>query len=84
MGRSRAVRALKRRLHRIPIKGHKKDKRYWRGRWGVNSRYGRKAQRVVKQFQRDHGMKADGVVGPATWRAINRAAERAQKKRGRT
>jgi cell wall-associated NlpC family hydrolase len=32
--------------------------------------YGSQTKRAVKRFQRRHGLTADGVVGPATWRAL--------------
>ena len=37
---------------------------------GVDGDFGRKTLRAVKQFQRDEGLAADGVVGPKTWSAL--------------
>lgn len=32
----------------------------------VDGNYGKKDKRAVKQFQRDYGLKVDGIVGPIT------------------
>lgn len=71
--RGKDVAHLKRLLHRIPQK-RKPHRRYWRARWKINGVYGLRARRAVRLFQRDHGMKVDGIVGPKTWAAIKRAA----------
>lgn len=39
------------------------------GESGADGRYGRDTARVVRQFQRNKGLKVDGKIGPATWRA---------------
>lgn len=40
----------------------------------VNGKYGKWTRKAVRQFQGKHGMKIDGVVGPATWRALRKAS----------
>ena len=32
--------------------------------------YGTRTQAVVEQFQRQHGLRPDGKVGPKTWAAL--------------
>jgi peptidoglycan hydrolase-like protein with peptidoglycan-binding domain len=39
----------------------------------VTGFYGTATEEAVKRFQRASGLKADGVVGPATWMAFIRA-----------
>lgn len=41
---------------------------YYKG--SVDGVYGRRMYAAVIQFQRKNGLRADGVVGPATWRAL--------------
>jgi hypothetical protein len=40
----------------------------------VNGKYGKWTRTAVRRFQGKHGMKIDGVVGPATWRALRKAS----------
>jgi hypothetical protein len=49
-----AVKKLQRKLHVKPVSGY----------------YGQETQGAVKRFQRSRGLKADGVAGPATLRAL--------------
>jgi peptidoglycan hydrolase-like protein with peptidoglycan-binding domain len=39
--------------------------------WGltVDGAYGPQSQGICIQFQRNHRLAADGIVGPITWRA---------------
>jgi penicillin-insensitive murein endopeptidase len=36
----------------------------------ADGRFGSVTQHAVEQFQADHGLEPDGVVGPATWNAL--------------
>ena len=49
------------------------------GRLGANSNYDQILLRVVKQFQEDHGLKPDGVVGRGTMKALNASVEQRLK-----
>lgn len=49
-------RALRRAGHPITVDGH----------------FGKETEVAVARFQRAHGLYPDGVVGPKTWRALNR------------
>src|SRR4051794_7154243 len=49
-----AVKKLQRKLHVQPVSGY----------------FGQETQRAVKRFQRRRGLKADGIAGPATLRAL--------------
>lgn len=42
--------------------------------YGADGKFGRKTETAVKQFQMDHGLTADGVVGARTWDALNSGA----------
>lgn len=37
---------------------------------GVDGDFGQATEKAVKQFQKDHGLKADGIVGEKTWAAL--------------
>ena len=40
--------------------------------------FGSGTKRAVKHFQRSHNLTPDGIVGPATWAALRRAAHSRQ------
>jgi putative peptidoglycan binding protein len=77
------VRHLQWMLSRIPLAHPDKtpgpDKYYFKRRYKRGMGYGRRVQRAVKQFQRDHGLKPDGIVGPNTWKKIKAAYKRHHK-----
>jgi peptidoglycan hydrolase-like protein with peptidoglycan-binding domain len=33
--------------------------------------FGQQTRRAVLAFQRDHGLRGDGIVGPRTWEALD-------------
>jgi peptidoglycan hydrolase-like protein with peptidoglycan-binding domain len=39
----------------------------------ADGQFGAKTEQAVKKFQQDHGITADGIVGPITWRNIDEA-----------
>ena len=43
------------------------------GASGADGKFGAKTEAAVKAFQRDHGLNADGVVGPLTYQALEEA-----------
>jgi hypothetical protein len=53
-----AVKKLQRKLHVKPVSGY----------------FGQETRRAVLRFQRSHGLKADGVAGPATLRKLGVSA----------
>jgi peptidoglycan hydrolase-like protein with peptidoglycan-binding domain len=57
--RGAPVKALQKRLDQLGYANGAND--------GV---FGNQTERAVKKFQRDHGLPADGVVGPKTWRML--------------
>lgn len=42
------------------------------GKYGADGKFGAKTEEAVKAFQKDRGLKADGIVGKATWAEIDR------------
>ncbi len=43
--------------------------------YGADGDYGAETIAAVKEFQKDHGLTADGVCGPKTWAALKKAEE---------
>ena len=42
---------------------------------GIDSDFGIATEKAVKQFQKDHGLTVDGVVGANTWTALEKAVD---------
>ena len=40
-------------------------------KYGIDGKYGAETVEAVKEFQRDNGLNADGICGPATWKALD-------------
>ena len=41
---------------------------------GIDGDYGTATEKAVRDFQKDHKLKADGICGPETWTALEKAA----------
>lgn len=52
------------------VQWHLQRKGYNIGATGIDGQYGSSTQAAVKQFQRDHGLTADGIVGEKTRAAL--------------
>ena len=42
------------------------------GSYGVDGKYGKCTEKAVKQFQTEHGLISDGIVGPKTWTMLEK------------
>ncbi len=47
------------------------------GKWGADGDFGDGTELAVKAFQRDHGLSADGIAGPKTLAALEKALAKA-------
>lgn len=47
------------------------QKGYDLGKWGADGDFGSQTEKAVKEFQTDHGLTADGIVGAKTWNALD-------------
>lgn len=45
------------------------------GSYGIDGDFGSATQAALKEFQRDHKLNQDGVCGPLTWDALEKASE---------
>jgi len=54
------------------------------GSYGIDGDFGRATEAAVKEFQRDHGLNADGIVGPLTYEALEKAADQIEPSKDKT
>lgn len=47
------------------------QKGYDLGKWGADGDFGSQTEKAVLEFQQDHNLTVDGIVGPATWSKLN-------------
>ena len=57
----------------IEMQSELKKLGYDLGPCGIDGDFGRATEKAVKAFQGDHGLKVDGICGPATWAALDAA-----------
>ena len=51
---------------------------YSLGNCGIDGDFGKMTENAVKQFQKEHGLNDDGVIGPMTWDALQKATDGAE------
>lgn len=66
----RAARVLQRGMYGSDVKKLQTNLREWGYTLRVDGHFGPQTVNVVKAFQADHGLEADGIVGEKTWAAI--------------
>lgn len=49
------------------------DRGYNLGKYGVDGDFGKATEAAVKRFQKDWGLKQDGIIGPQTWEKLTSA-----------
>lgn len=54
--------------------------RYALPKFGADGDFGKETEAAVKQFQKDWGLKVDGIVGPETWKMLDSSPEVTPKK----
>ena len=47
-------------------------------KYGADGSFGTETLNAVKNFQKDHGLTVDGVVGKTTWKALESSSEQEQ------
>ena len=52
------------------------ERGYDLGKWGADGDFGAQTEKAVKQFQRDWGLKVDGVCGEQTWKMLMSTPEK--------
>ena len=50
------------------------------GSWGVDGDFGKDTEAAVRRFQQEHGLEADGIAGPATFAALEKAVSGSQSR----
>lgn len=55
------------------------DLGYDLGICGIDGDFGQATEKAVKAFQKDHGLKVDGIAGPKTWEALEGAQKAPEK-----
>ena len=47
---------------------------------GIDGDFGTATEKALKEFQRDHGLTQDGICGPRSWEALQKATDQLQEK----